>query len=571
MKKRSHRIIQSIIILVLIIFYFSTAFFTKGVVRRKYDQANDLLNNEKYGDAAEIFRQLGEYLDSPEKLQSANELAGLQSKYKHAVELYSGKQYMDAYRAFWELGNYSNSREKAQECLRLYGDELLDGKRYIDAISIFQQLGDISNNEQLSTEPLYTCAVKLFNSSDYENASVLFQAIEGYKDSKLYVAKISIALHEQYQKEIFDEACQLFEMGEYRQAIEELEQISDYPGSEELIAKCEEALRRKLANTIVAGVQYAVGIRTDGTIVSTTDNDLEWATKWGLDFSQWSDIVSIASYGIAGVGIKADGSAVSTGKVSGANLDVSEWEHIVEISAGEQFFVGLTADGHVLGVGHNGDKQINLADWTGIVRIATGWRHTVGLDAEGKVRYTGFGNYAGLEEWKDIISVAAGGGIEEKRDGKIFNPGNGHIVGLKKDGTVVAVGDNTYNQCEVGDWTGIIAIAAGEWHTVGLRYDGTVVSTRPDPEKFAEENPDIEKFPIDYLGACDVDDWDKIVAISAGTGFTVGLKEGGSVVTAGYNDTNRRNEAAKWTDIMVYKEDWERARQEIVSNWDEDS
>lgn len=569
--KKKHCIII-LVLVVAIVSYFGLALWIKIEVEEKYNNAIAQLGEGNYQEAITILSELGNYKDAPEKLSEAKSLEKKLEEYDRADDLLSNKQYMEAYKAFSDLGDYNDSKNKAQECLGLYGDELLDKERYIEAISIFQQLRDISNNELISTEPLYTCAVKLFNSSDYENATVLFQAIEEYKDSKLYVAKISLALHEQYQKELFDEACRLFEMGEYRQAIEELEQISDYPGSEELKAKCEEALRRKeLANTIVAGVQYAVGMKTDGTIVSTTDNDPEWATEWGLDFSQWSDIVSIASYGIAGVGIKADGSAVSTGKVSGANLDVSEWEHIVEISAGEQFFVGLTADGHVLGVGHNGDEQINLADWTGIVRIATGWRHTVGLDAEGNVRYTGFGNYAGLEEWKDIISVAAGGGIEKKRDGKIFNPGNGHIVGLKKDGTVVAVGDNTYNQCEVGGWTGIIAIAAGEWHTIGLRYDGTVVSTRPDPQKFFEENPDIEEFPIDYLGACDVDNWNEIVAISAGTGFSVGLKEDGSVVTAGYNDTDRCEEAAKWTDIMVYKEDWERVRQEIVSNWDEDS
>ena len=30
-----------------------------------------------------------------------------------------------------------------------------------------------------------------------------------------------------------------------------------------------------------------------------------------------------------------------------------------------------------------------------------------------------------------------------------------HTVGLKKDGTLVAVGDNEYDQCDVGDWKDI--------------------------------------------------------------------------------------------------------------------
>ncbi|MDW7658527.1 MAG: chromosome condensation regulator [Bacillota bacterium] len=51
-----------------------------------------------------------------------------------------------------------------------------------------------------------------------------------------------------------------------------------------------------------------------------------------------------------------------------------------------------------------------------------------------------------------------------------------HSVGLKSDGTVVAVGNNDYGQCNVGDWTHIVAISAGYDQTVGLKKDGTVVA-----------------------------------------------------------------------------------------------
>jgi len=33
--------------------------------------------------------------------------------------------------------------------------------------------------------------------------------------------------------------------------------------------------------------------------------------------------------------------------------------------------------------------------------------------------------------------------------------GRRHTVGLKADGTVMAVGNNKYGQCNVGDWCGI--------------------------------------------------------------------------------------------------------------------
>ena len=45
-----------------------------------------------------------------------------------------------------------------------------------------------------------------------------------------------------------------------------------------------------------------------------------------------------------------------------------------------------------------------------------------------------------MSEWTDIVAVAAG---------------YYHTVGLKSDGTVVAVGTNLYGQCNVSGWTDI--------------------------------------------------------------------------------------------------------------------
>ena len=68
--------------------------------------------------------------------------------------------------------------------------------------------------------------------------------------------------------------------------------------------------------------------------------------------------------------------------------------------------------------------------------------------------------------------------------------GSLHTVGLKADGTVVAVGYNKCGQCNVSSWTDIIAIAAGGDHTVGLKADGTVVAIGKNED-----------------GQCDVSDW----------------------------------------------------------------
>ena len=70
---------------------------------------------------------------------------------------------------------------------------------------------------------------------------------------------------------------------------------------------------------------------------------------------------------------------------------------------------------------------------------------------------------------------------------------DGHTVGLKSDGTVVAAGDNDYGRCDVSAWTDVVAIACGGWHTVGLKSDGTVVA--------AGDNK---------YGRCDVSNWTNI-------------------------------------------------------------
>ena len=102
--------------------------------------------------------------------------------------------------------------------------------------------------------------------------------------------------------------------------------------------------------------------------------------------------------------------------------------------------------------------------------------------------------------------------------------GESHIVGLKSDGTVVAMGSNGLCQCYVGCWRDIVQVAAGQGHTVGLKSDGTVVAVGRDWE-----------------GQCDVGDWTDIIQVAAGIRHTVGLKSDGTVVAVGTNTFGERN------------------------------
>ena len=74
-------------------------------------------------------------------------------------------------------------------------------------------------------------------------------------------------------------------------------------------------------------------------------------------------------------------------------------------------------------------------------------------------------------------------------------------------------------------------IAAGYNYTIGLKNDGTLISAGSNDS-----------------GQCDISDWKDIVAVSAGNRQTVGIKSDGTVVAAGSNDYGECN-IEDWKDI----------------------
>ena len=145
---------------------------------------------------------------------------------------------------------------------------------------------------------------------------------------------------------------------------------------------------------------------------------------------------------------------------------------------------------------------------------------TLGLRSDGTVVAVGanFSKERNVNNWENIIAISAGGS---------------HTVGLKSNGTVVAVGQNKFGQCNVDDWKDIIAISAGGSHTVGLKSNGTVVAVGQNE-----------------FGQCNVDNWKGIIAINSGDLYTVGLKSDGTVVAVGYNVYGQCN-VNGWKDIIA--------------------
>jgi hypothetical protein len=259
-----------------------------------------------------------------------------------------------------------------------------------------------------------------------------------------------------------------------------------------------------LSCTLAAGGRHTVGIKPDGTVIATGNND-----EGQCNVDWWTDIEHVAAGFSHTVGLRETGTVVATGRNNEGQCNVDNpftWSNIELVVAGDWHTVGLRNDGTVVATGKNDEEQCDVISWTGIQQVAAGGAHTVGLTSAGAVVATGrnIEGQCDVGSWTDIELVVAG---------------HAHTVGLKDDGHVVATGNNDDGQCNVDGWMNIQQVAAGRANTVGLMEDGTVVATGRNDE-----------------GQCDVSGWTNIVEVVAGGWHTVGLKDCGTVVATGSND-----------------------------------
>lgn len=306
---------------------------------------------------------------------------------------------------------------------------------------------------------------------------------------------------------------------------------ADKNGNDE--SESEEEIVRGKINTVSVSDDFIMGIRNDGSVCAIGGNTL--VTNWTVD--SWSDIVEVSAGGNHLVGLRSNGMAVATGNNSQRQCEVYEWTDIVDIHSGLNQTFGLKSDGTVImttqngsypidgwkdivsitgcgdvlwGLTENGDVYVRSKAtpvYSGVKSIHTNASYAIFVLEDGTVVADPFSenysrHYTGIENWTEIVDVST----------LVSN----HAVGLRSDGTAVAVGQNKDGRCDVAEWTDIVAVATGSYHTVGLRADGTVVATGGNG-----------------YGQCDVSEWEDIVAVYAGDIVTVGLKADGTLVAAG--------------------------------------
>lgn len=271
---------------------------------------------------------------------------------------------------------------------------------------------------------------------------------------------------------------------------------------------------------VAAGDFLAAVVFSDGSAALSgkclAEVGVEKLPNFSGTVAKWKNVVDIAVGDNHVIALLKNGTVVAAGSNRQGQCNVESWRDVVSVEAGDTVSVGITKDGTVLTAG----KVSRIAivggkitsdeveqDMSGITEAAKARASLIGtvvLHKDGHCTTVGIspdGAFDGVDRWENMKDVDCNGS---------------HTIGVKNDGTVIAVGANADGRCNVSGWTDVVQVACGA-HSVALKADGTVVAKGGKS------------------AACNVGDWTDIVFITASTNDTLGLRSDGTIVACGLN------------------------------------
>ncbi|NLB61943.1 MAG: hypothetical protein GX802_05965, partial [Clostridiales bacterium] len=470
-----------------------------------------------------------------------------QAYYEQALKFYNAKEYKKAQMIFLEIPNYKESENLILDCSYSHAKDLAAEGKFEQAMALFEELDDYKDSiEQVEAciegikNLQYNEAKGLLENGEFEKALEIFKKLCEFKD----VQKLIEQCEDGIKDLRYNEAKELMSQEKFKEALAILEELRDFKDSEKLVEECKDKLISKPyseAKKLIAKGKYkeALVILRDlpdeidtVSLIRTCINELYNKARYRIS-------TGVTFY----VALKSNGKVTSDANGYDSPATLSSWKDIVAVSAGHYCAFGLKADGTVVasipleGTDEWGEEyswnwydfgQTKVSSWRNIVAISAGRCHTVGLKSDGTVVAVGDNSYGQLNvsKWKDIVEISTG---------EVFT------VGLKSDGTVVVAGLIDYDKTEESKWNDIIAISGGDSHLVGLKSDGTVVAVGNNEG-----------------GQLDVSGWKDIVSISAGGYHTVAIKSDGTAIGVGeYDEFSAPTDISDWTDIVaICTRDW---------------
>lgn len=380
----------------------------------------------------------------------------------------------------------------------------------------------------------YTEALNLMENYSYLEAQALFNELGTYRQSTeksselanyIYVEQLmlennyedaikwlnsippTVHVTRQFQH-IYEHALALNEANDYLPALSIFLRLKDFEDSRsyanELIKKAD----MYYSTHLVSGYNHELYLSPDGFVTAIGDNLYKQC-----NVSNWEDICAIYAKANYSVGINQNGKLLITGDITPQGESLRDWSNIKEVillsePKLEKAF-GLTYNGTVMSSHGNAEVE----KWSNIDHIYSSKNHIVGLKKDGTVIATGTNKMGqcNVDTWKDIIQIIAG---------------SDYTLGLTTDGKVLLAG-NVSSREAILNWSDIIYLFSNDYLTIGLKSDGTLVSTSPSSNLF--------------------DSWKNISSITLGPNCILGLEINGTLI--GLNVSN----LPTWNDISMIK------------------
>ncbi len=352
---------------------------------------------------------------------------------------------------------------------------LLEIKKYDEAYTILEEIG----NTKLIKESKYNRALELYNNGDYANSYFLFLGSRGYSDTNEKLNDISAKLNRQ-----------IISASDYHTVALKTDGTVVAAGNLDS-RKCKLSKWKDIVS-VDTGEHFTVGLKTDGTVVSACDKGYEE----GCDVSGWENIVTISSAGNITAGLKADGTVLVSSLYSESVFKALQWEDIVAISVGDSsggyndgIIVGLKKDGTVVSTGDTPE----LSTWKNIIKVFAGYDYVIGLKEDGTFVAAANRDSTDFQLENAKKYILANVNLLNSQNILEVSSGDEHVVGLKNDGTLIAIGNDS-EKYEIDEWSDIVSISTihywsgvafirddgtvkYEFRTVAVKTDGTVIAT----------------------------------------------------------------------------------------------
>lgn len=459
---------------------------------KAFNRANTFDSCKK---AAELFGSLGSYKNSDMLKQKCLEKATKCRKdaiYSNAKSKMVGDKvsnYEAAFKEFQTIKDWRDANEQINICRKRIDDINEANRKYIESVNqqakktktksvikkvvvilviIFVALSVFVYKTSIAPNDRYKNATAAMDAGDIISAYEGFIALDGYKDSAAKVAD----LHDDYCKQKRTDYAKnqtIAAGGNHIALIKKNGTVEAYILNKEYGNKQNQCNVSKWKNIIYisASSNHTIGLKSDHTVISAGDN-----TYGQRKVGSWKNIVAVSTGNYHTVGLKSNGTVVATAiiddnneKVDKGQSDVGDWTDIVAISAGSTHTVGLKSDGTVVAVGNDSYGQCEVSAWEHIIAISAGRFYTIGLKADGTVLTT---------KKSDRRRGSRNHKIRKLKGAVAISTHEQFKVGLKENGSAVAVGKNENSQCNISDISNIAEIVAGPNYTLLLKTDGTV-------------------------------------------------------------------------------------------------